>query len=151
MSIVVLLVVSQCPVSTPAGLYSTRRALSSCPTRLGTFHPSTNVSTPCVCVYMCLCVHVPVCACACVCMGLCSPLPGNQILISKYLARKGVVVSGGQSNGSGWQNSCSPRHWGHSMHLGLQLLCVYMGLCVRGPVCACACVCIRAKNRNHGV
>ena len=35
--------------------------------------------------------------------------------------------------------------------LGLQLVCVYMGLCVHGPVCACACVCIRAKNRNHGV
>ena len=32
-----------------------------------------------------------------------------------------IVVSGGWSNGSGWQqttqNSCSPRHWGHStMH-----------------------------------
>ena len=55
------------------------------------------------------------------CITICSPLPGNQILISKYLARRGVVVSGGWSNGSGWQQttkySCSPRHWGHSMHV----------------------------------
>ena len=35
----------------------------------------------------------------------CSLLPGNQILIRKYLARKGVVVSGGWSNGSGWQQT----------------------------------------------
>ena len=34
-----------------------------------------------------------------------SPLPGNQILISKYLARRGVMVSGGWSNGSGWQQT----------------------------------------------
>ena len=38
-------------------------------------------------------------------MCSCSPLPGNQILISKYLARRGVVVSGGWSNGSGWQQT----------------------------------------------
>ena len=41
--------------------------------------------------------------CVCVCVFVCSLLPGNQILISKYLARRGVVVSGGWSNGSGWQ------------------------------------------------
>ena len=35
----------------------------------------------------------------------CSLLPGNQILISKYRARRGVVVSGGWSNGSGWQQT----------------------------------------------
>ena len=37
--------------------------------------------------------------------NICSLLPGNQILISKYLARRGVVVSGGWSNGSGWQQT----------------------------------------------
>ena len=36
---------------------------------------------------------------------ICSLLPGNQILISKYLARRGVVVSGGWSNGSRWQQT----------------------------------------------
>ena len=36
---------------------------------------------------------------------VCSPLPGNQILIRKYLARRGVVVSGGWSNGSRWQQT----------------------------------------------
>ena len=53
-----------------------------------------------------------VCVCVCVCVRVCvfdnihcSPLPGNQILISKYLARRGVVVSGGWSNGSGWQQT----------------------------------------------
>ena len=35
----------------------------------------------------------------------CSLLPGNQILIKTYLARRGVVVSGGWSNGSGWQQT----------------------------------------------
>ena len=49
--------------------------------------------------------------------SICSLLPGNQISISKNLARRGVVVSGGWSNGSGWQQTSSPRHWGHStMH-----------------------------------
>ena len=37
--------------------------------------------------------------------AICSPLPGNRTLISKYLARRGVVVSGGWSNGSGWQQT----------------------------------------------
>ena len=37
--------------------------------------------------------------------SVCSLLPGNQILIRKYLARRGVVVSGGWSNGSGWQQT----------------------------------------------
>ena len=36
---------------------------------------------------------------------ICSLLPGNQILISKYRARREVVVSGGWSNGSGWQQT----------------------------------------------
>ena len=35
----------------------------------------------------------------------CSLLPGNQVLIRKYLARRGVVVSGGWSNGSVWQQT----------------------------------------------
>ena len=38
----------------------------------------------------------------------CSLLPGNQILISKYLARRGVVVSGGGAmdlDGNRQQNS----------------------------------------------
>ena len=51
---------------------------------------------------------------------VCTPLPGNQILISKYLARRRMVVSGGGAmdpDGNRLQNSCSPRHWGHSMHL----------------------------------
>ena len=39
------------------------------------------------------------------CIHDCNPLPGNQILISKYLAGRGVVVSGGWSNGSGWQQT----------------------------------------------
>ena len=38
-------------------------------------------------------------------VGICSLLPGNQILISKYLARRGVVMLGGWSNGSGWQQT----------------------------------------------
>ena len=141
MSIVVLLVVSQCCVSTPAGLYSTRRALSSCPTRLGTFHPYTSVSTPCVCVYMGLCVHVPVCACACVCMGLCSPLPGNQILISKYLARRGVVVSRGQSRmATDYKIVVVPDTggtrciWDYNYYV-CTWACVYVGLCVHVHVC----------------
>ena len=40
----------------------------------------------------------------CVCVFVVG-LPGNQILISKYLARRGVVVLGGWSNGSGWQQT----------------------------------------------
>ena len=90
------------------------------------------------------------------CVCVCSLLPGNQILISRYLARRGVVVSGGwrDSDGNRLQNSCSPRHWGHSMHtggtrpciecpqcLGLQLLCVCVCVCVRVRACVCVCVC----------
>ena len=51
---------------------------------------------------------------------VCSLLPGNQILIRKYLARRGVVVSGGgrggamDPDGNRLQNSCSSS--------GLQLL-----------------------------
>ena len=61
---------------------------------LHTVHVEYSVYIDCVLVHflytVCTCIHV------------CSPLPGNQILISKYLARRGVVVSGGWSNGSGW-------------------------------------------------
>ena len=58
-------------------------------------------------MYTCVFVHVCdcVCVCVCLCVCFCSLLPGNQILISKYLARIGVVVSGGWSNGSGWQQT----------------------------------------------
>ena len=35
--------------------------------------------------------------------NICIPLPSNQILISKYQASGGVVVSIGWGNGSGWQ------------------------------------------------
>ena len=38
---------------------------------------------------MCVCMY------ACVCMGICSPLPDNQILIRKYLARREGGVRGG--------------------------------------------------------
>ena len=50
----------------------------------------------------------------------CSLLPGNQILIRKYLARRGVVVSGGGAmdpDGNKLQNSCCPRLWGHNYYL----------------------------------
>ena len=53
----------------------------------------------------------------CVCVCVCSLLPGNQILISKYLARRGVVVSGGWSNGSGWQQTTT-------------IMCVCVCVCV---------------------
>ena len=59
-------------------------------------------------VYVSLCIECPQCLglqLLCVYMCICSLLPGNQILISKYLARRGVVVSGGWSNGSGWQQT----------------------------------------------
>ena len=53
-----------------------------------------------------LIIYVAAQSYACSCrMYSCSLLPGNQILISKYLARRGVVVSGGWSNGSGWQQT----------------------------------------------
>ena len=45
-------------------------------------------------------MHMFVCVCVCVC--ICILLPGNQFLISKYLARRGVVVSrGGAMNPDG--------------------------------------------------
>ena len=41
----------------------------------------------------------------------------KRIIYTVHVAMRGVVVSGGWSNGFGWQqntkNSCSPRHWGH--------------------------------------
>ena len=61
-------------------------------------------------VHMCVSQHVY--------MGVCILLPGNQILISEYLAIRGVVVSGGWSNGSGWQQntkwSSAPSVWDYN-------------------------------------
>ena len=64
----------------------------------------------CVSEIVCECVHAFSCMCRYACvmpvsMSVCSPLPGKQTLVSKYLARRGVVVSGGWSNGSGWQQT----------------------------------------------
>ena len=55
----------------------------------------------------------------------CSLLPGNQILISKYLARRGVVVSGGWSNGSGWQQTTNNANamYGHVIIVMIDLYC----------------------------
>ena len=52
---------------------------------------------------MCVLLHIRMC------VYICSLLPGNQILIS----RGGAM----DPEGNRLQNSCSPRHWGHStMH-----------------------------------
>ena len=55
----------------------------------------------------------------------CSLLPGNQILIRKYLARRGVAVSGGWSTGSGWQQTTTTicTYYLHNMRLISFVLC----------------------------
>ena len=57
--------------------------------------PIKHVSYTCMRVCTCAYVDVSVFVVCC--------LP--KILVSKYLARRGVVVSGGWSNGSGWQQT----------------------------------------------
>ena len=64
----------------------------------------SSYSENCVVVHDCVLTTFHLSACMFY-ISNCSLLPGNQILISKYLARRGVVVSGGWSNGSGWQQT----------------------------------------------
>ena len=45
-------------------------------------------------------VRVFICVCVCVRVCVCKQLPSNQVLISKYLATRRVVVSVGGVNGS---------------------------------------------------
>ena len=58
------------------------------------------------------CIHVHV-RCMYVCMCISSLLPGNQILTSKYLARRGVVVSGGGAMDA----SSAPRVWNYNYYV----------------------------------
>ena len=57
------------------------------------------------------------------CTCICILLLVNQILISKYLATRKVVVSGGWSNGSGGQQNYTSRHWRHSTMHQVPLVC----------------------------
>ena len=74
------------------------------------------------CVYVCAYIHA------------CSLFPGNQILISKYLARRGVVVSGGGAmdlDGNRLQllfvSSCQATKVFTSKYLATRCRCQYMG------------------------
>ena len=65
-------------------------------------------------------------------IGVCSPLPGNHIVIIKYLARRGVVVSGGSMDldGNRLQNTVVV-----VPDTGGTRPCIECPLCIYGTIC----------------